>query len=135
MVRWSDGELALHTNVGAGGFGQEHQLQKPKSIWTNATLLTAGEYSGNQKWDLMVQWSDGELDNYVGTSTSALGTEARIQNRNRLCTDNTVMTTGDFTPNHRTDDLIVRWSDGETTLYADTGMSTLGTEHNLVPKA
>ncbi|MGW7529708.1 trypsin-like serine peptidase [Streptomyces sp. NPDC054783] len=135
MVRWSDGELTLYTNVGAGGFGQEHQLQKPKSIWTDATLLTAGEYSGNQKWDLMVQWSDGELDNYVGTTTSALGTEARIQNRNRLWTQNTVMTTGDFTPNHRTDDLIVRWSDGETTLYADTGMSTLGTEHNLVPKA
>ncbi|MGW7819987.1 trypsin-like serine peptidase [Streptomyces puniciscabiei] len=135
MVRWSDGELTLYTDVGAGGFGQEHQLQKPKSIWTNATLLTAGEYSGNQKWDLMVQWSDGELDNYVGTTTSALGTEARIQNRNRLWTHNTVMTTGDFTPNHRTDDLIVRWSDGETTLYADTGRGTLGTEHNLVPKA
>ncbi|MFE8950126.1 trypsin-like serine peptidase [Streptomyces sp. NPDC007856] len=135
MVRWSDGELTLYTNVGAGGFGQEHKLQDSNSTWTNATLLTAGEYSGNQKWDLMVQWSDGELDNYVGTTTSALGTEARIQNPNDLWTHNTVMTTGDFTPNHRTDDLIVRWSDGETTLYADTGMSTLGTEHNLVPKA
>ncbi|OLZ71675.1 hypothetical protein AV521_10930 [Streptomyces sp. IMTB 2501] len=135
MVRWSDGELTLYTNVGAGGFGQEHRLQDPNSTWTHATLLTAGEFSGNQKWDLMVQWSDGELDNYVGTTTSALGTEARIQNPNELWTHNTVMTTGNFTPNHRTDDLVVRWSDGETTMYADTGMTTLGTEHNLVPHA
>ncbi|MFC4326495.1 hypothetical protein ACFPC0_01345 [Streptomyces andamanensis] len=82
--------------MGAGGFGQEHKLQDPNSIWTQATLLTAGEYSGNQKWDLMVQWSDGELDNYVGTTTSALGTEARIQNPNDLWTHNAVMTTGSF---------------------------------------
>ncbi|WP_234029376.1 trypsin-like serine peptidase [Streptomyces sp. PsTaAH-124] len=135
MVRWSDGELTLYTNVGAGGFGQEHKLQDPNSIWTQATLLTAGEYSGNQKWDLMVQWSDGEIDNYVGTTTSALGTEARIQNPNDLWTHNAVMTTGSFTTNHRTDDLIIRWSDGETTMYADTGSKTLGTEHNLVPHA
>ncbi|MGW3193929.1 trypsin-like serine peptidase [Streptomyces sp. NPDC001118] len=135
MVRWSDGELTLYTNVGAGGFGQEHKLQGPNSTWTHATLLTAGEFSGNQKWDLMVQWSDGELDNYVGTTASALGTEARIQNSNELWTHNTVMTTGNFTPNHRTDDLVVRWSDGETTMYTDTGKNTLGTEHNLVPHA
>ncbi|MER6384125.1 FG-GAP-like repeat-containing protein [Streptomyces sp. NPDC001250] len=135
MVRWSDGELTLYTNVGAGGFGQEHKLQGPNSTWTHATLLTAGEFSGNQKWDLMVQWSDGELDNYVGTTASALGTEARIQNPNELWTHNTVMTTGNFTPNHRTDDLVVRWSDGETTMYTDTGKNTLGTEHNLVPHA
>jgi V8-like Glu-specific endopeptidase len=135
MVRWSDGELTLYTNVGAGGFGQEHKLQDPNSTWQNATLLTSGEFSGNQKWDLMVQWSDGELDNYVGTTTSALGTEARIQNPNGLWTHNTVMTTGNFTTNHRTDDLVIRWSDGETTMYVDTGMSTLGTEQNLVPHA
>ncbi|AOR37213.1 hypothetical protein BFF78_20575 [Streptomyces fodineus] len=135
MVRWSDGGLTLYTNVGAGSFGQEHKLQGHNSTWTHATLLTAGEFSGNQKWDLMVQWSDGELDDYVGTTTSALGTEARVQNRGGVWTHNTVMTTGDFTPDHRTDDLVIRWSDGETTMYTDTGKTTLGTEHNLVPRA
>ena len=29
-------------------------------------------------------------------------------------------------------DLVVRWSDGETTLYADTGTKAVGTEHTLV---
>ncbi|OLZ64344.1 hypothetical protein AV521_35325 [Streptomyces sp. IMTB 2501] len=121
--------------MGAGSFGQEHRLKAANSTWTRATLLTAGEFSGNQKWDLMVRWSDGELDNYVGTSASALGAEARIQNPNGLGTHNAVMTTGNFTADHRTDDLVVRWSDGETTMYADTGKNTLGTEQNLVPHA
>ncbi|MET7779617.1 hypothetical protein ABZT28_28190, partial [Streptomyces sp. NPDC005388] len=30
------------------------------------------------------------------------------------------MTTGDFTGNGRTDDLVIRWSDGETTMDTDT---------------
>ncbi|MGV9245574.1 trypsin-like serine peptidase [Streptomyces sp. NPDC003710] len=135
IVRWSNGELTLYTNVGAGTFGQEHKLKDPNHAWKDATLLTSGEFSGNQKWDLMVQWSDGELDNYVGTTPSGLGTEARIKNPNGLWTHNTVMTTGNFTGNHRTDDLIVRRSDGETTMYVNTGKDHLGTEENLVPHA
>ncbi|MEV5873626.1 FG-GAP-like repeat-containing protein [Streptomyces sp. NPDC052101] len=135
MVRWSDGELTLYTNVSAGSFGQEHKLKAANTTWTHANLLTSGEFSGNQKWDLMVQWSDGELDNYVGTSASALGSESRVQDHNELWTHNTVMATGNFTANHRTDDLVVRWSDGETTMYADTGKDHLGTEQKLVPHA
>ncbi|MFI9720012.1 FG-GAP-like repeat-containing protein [Streptomyces sp. NPDC052396] len=135
MVRWSDGELTLYTNVGAGSFGQENKLKDSNTTWQHATLLTAGEFSGNQKWDLMVQWSDGELDNYVGTTTAGLGNEARIQDANSLWTHNTVMTTGNFTANGRTDDVVVRWSDGETTMYMDTTANHMGTEENLVPHA
>ncbi|UXY29568.1 FG-GAP-like repeat-containing protein [Streptomyces sp. HUAS TT20] len=135
IVRWVDGEVTLYTGVGAGTFGNEHKLKDKNDTWRHATLLTSGEYSGSAKWDLMVQWSDGELDNYVNTTTSGLGTEQRIQNPNDLWTHNKVMTTGDFTPNRRTDDLVIRWSDGETTMYADTSAAHLGTEHNLVPKA
>ncbi len=42
------------------------------------------------------------------------------------------MTAGNYTPNGFSDDLIVRWSDGETTLYADTAYTSLGTENTLV---
>ncbi|MEU1401847.1 FG-GAP-like repeat-containing protein [Streptomyces sp. NPDC005728] len=132
IVRWSDGELTLYTGVSAGTFGQEHQLKKPNGTWKDATLLTAGEYSGNAKWDLMVRWTDGELDNYVGTTTSGLGTEQRILNPNGLWKHDTVMTTGDFTGNGRTDDLVIRWSDGETTMYMDTRAAHLGSEETLV---
>jgi hypothetical protein len=132
IVRWVDGELTLYTNVSAGTFGQEHQLKPKNDTWRNATLLTAGEFSGNQKWDLMVRWTDGELDNYVGTTTSGLGGEHRILDPNGLWKHDAAMTTGDFTGNGRTDDLVIRWSDGETTMYADTLANQLGTEHMLV---
>ncbi|MFE1914470.1 trypsin-like serine peptidase [Streptomyces anandii] len=135
VVRWSDGELTLYTNVSPGTFGQEHKLKDPNRTWEDAKLLVSGEFSGNAKWDLMVQWSDGELDNYVGTTTSGLGAEQRIKDPNSLLTHNTVMTAGNFTGNHYTDDLVIRWSDGETTMYVDTGAVHLGTEENLVPKA
>ncbi|MFF4397257.1 trypsin-like serine protease [Streptomyces sp. NPDC001480] len=132
VVRWVDGELTLYTNVSAGTFGQEHKLKDPNDTWKDATLLTAGEFSGNQKWDLMVRWTDGELDNYVGTTTSGLGTEQRILDPNKLWTHDSAMTTGNYTGNGRTDDLVIRWSDGETTMYTDTLANRLGTEHMLV---
>jgi len=80
----------------------------------------------------MVRWTDGELDNYVGTTTSGLGTEQRILDANKLWTHDTAMTTGDYTGNGHTDDLVIRWSDGETTMYTDTLANRLGTEHMLV---
>ena len=132
IVRWVDGELTLYTNVGAGTFGQEHKLKDPNDTWKNATLLTSGEFSGNTKWDLMVRWVDGELDNYVGTTTSGLGSEQRILDPNKTWTHDTAMTTGNYSGNGRTDDLVIRWSDGETTMYTDTGATRLGTEHTLV---
>nr|BFD88511.1 hypothetical protein StreXyl84_79120 [Streptomyces sp. Xyl84] len=132
IVRWTDGELSLYTNVSAGTFGQEHKLKDPNRTWKDATLLTSGEFSGNQKWDLMVRWTDGELDNYVGTTTSGLGQEQRILNPNGTWTHDTAMTTGNYTANGRTDDLLIRWSDGETTMYTDTDATRLGAERMLV---
>ncbi|MFJ7149074.1 trypsin-like serine peptidase [Streptomyces sp. NPDC100445] len=135
IVRWADGEVTLYTGVGAGNFGHEHKLKDANSTWRSATLLTAGEYSGNARWDLMVRWTDGELDQYAGTGTSGLGKEQRLLNKNALWTHDTVMTTGEFTGNGRTDDLVVRWSDGETTMYTDTRAAHLGTEDTLVHAA
>ncbi|MGV9259482.1 trypsin-like serine peptidase [Streptomyces sp. NPDC003703] len=132
IVRWTDGELSLYTNVSAGTFGQEHKLKDPNRTWKDATLLTSGEFSGNQKWDLMVRWTDGELDNYVGTTASGLGQEQRILNPNGTWTHDMAMATGNYTANGRTDDLLIRWSDGETTMYTDTGATRLGTERMLV---
>lgn len=132
MVRWSDGELTLYTNVSAGTFGQEHQLAAPKSPWQNVTLVSGGEFSGNRKWDLMAQWPNGELDTYAGITVSALGAKTRVQNPTDLSAPNTAVTAGDFTANGRTDDIVVRQPDGETTMYTDTGADHLGSEDNLV---
>ncbi|WP_331738248.1 trypsin-like serine peptidase [Streptomyces sp. NBC_00069] len=135
MVRWSDGELSLFTNVGAGTLGQEYKLKDPNSTWKEATLLTSGQFSGNQKWDLMVRWDSGELDNYVGTTTGGLGGEQRIHGPNKTWTHSVIMTTGQFTSDGLTNDLMIRWSDGETTMYQDTRMNSLGTERMISPPA
>ncbi|MFD7913497.1 trypsin-like serine peptidase [Streptomyces sp. NPDC059752] len=135
MVRWSDGELSLFTNVGAGTLGQEYKLKDPNSTWKDATLLTSGQFSGNQKWDLMVRWTSGALNNYVGTTTGGLGAEQPVHGPNKTWTHSVVMTTGQFTSDGLTNDLIIRWSDGETTLYQDTRMNSLGTERMIAPPA
>ncbi|MGK5640794.1 hypothetical protein ACSNOK_21140 [Streptomyces sp. URMC 126] len=97
-------------------------------------MLTAGEYSGTAKWDLLVRWKDGSINSYVGTTTSSLGARHTVRGGDfGTWTHSTVMTTGDFTGNSRTDDLVIRWSDGETSLYEDTGSERLGREHTLVP--
>ncbi|MFF9089936.1 trypsin-like serine protease [Streptomyces sp. NPDC014991] len=135
IVRWTDGEVTLYTNVSAGTFGQEHKLKGKNDTWRGATLLTAGEYSGSAKWDLMVRWTDGELDSYVSTGTSGLGEERRILDKNDLWKHDTVMTTGEYNGTGRTDDLVIRWSDGETTMYTDTRATRLGSEGTLVHAA
>ncbi|MFD3676840.1 FG-GAP-like repeat-containing protein [Streptomyces sp. NPDC058613] len=135
MVRWSDGELSLFTNVGAGTLGQEYKLKDPNSAWKDATLLTAGQYSGNQKWDLMVRWSSGALNNYVGTTTAGLGSEQPVHGPNKTWTHSVVMTTGNYTGDSLTNDLVIRWSDGETSMYRDTRTNSLGSEQMLVPPA
>ncbi|MFJ9862896.1 trypsin-like serine peptidase [Streptomyces sp. NPDC101165] len=132
LVRWTDGEVTLYTSVGTGGFGTEKRLLAPNGTWKNATLLTSGNFSGKATWDVLVRWADGELDTYVGTSAAGLGTESRLRDPNALWKHDLVMTAGDYTANRTSDDVIVRWSDGETTLYADTGAKALGTENTLV---
>ncbi|MFC4913725.1 trypsin-like serine peptidase [Actinomadura gamaensis] len=137
IVRWSDGELTLYSAVSSGTFGRETQLQKPNDLWQKATILTSGQYSGNTQWDLMVRWVDGELDNYVGTSTAGLGSEVRISSSEGqgTWTHDDVMTTGSFTPGGMVNDLIVRWSDGETTMYRDCKVNQIGQEARLVAPA
>jgi hypothetical protein len=75
---------------------------------------------------------DGELDTYTATSAAGLGAEARMRDPNDLWKHDQVMSAGNYTADNAGNDLIVRWSDGETTLYADTTHQKLGTENTLV---
>ncbi|MDD9382952.1 trypsin-like serine protease [Streptomyces sp. ZAF1911] len=133
VVRWSDGELSLYTGVGAGTLGREHRLKGPNDTWKGATLLASGQFSGKQKWDLMVRWSTGALKNYVGTTTTGLGSERTVRGPSGTWAHSVLMTTGQYTGDGLANDLVVRWSDGETTMYKDTRANGLGTERMLVP--
>ncbi|WP_244188786.1 trypsin-like serine protease [Streptomyces yokosukanensis] len=130
LVRWSDGRLTLYTGVGAGGLGSGRQLLAANGTWTKAALLTGGTFGTAA--GLAVRWADGSLDTFTGTSAAGLGTRKRVQGPNGLWTHAQVMTSGDLTSDHTGNDLVVRWSDGETSLYADTAATSLGTETTLV---
>ncbi|MER5299662.1 trypsin-like serine protease [Streptomyces lasiicapitis] len=133
-VRWKDGETSLYTSTGPKSFGTEHTLVKKQepNWWHYPRQITSGQYADTSGWDLMVRWKDGELDSYTHTSPAGLGSEARFWSKNSTWTYARAMTTGDYTGNGRTDDVIVRWADGETTLYTGTRAGRIGTEHRLV---
>ncbi|WP_185148832.1 FG-GAP-like repeat-containing protein [Streptomyces sp. Ag109_O5-1] len=131
MVRWGDGKLSLYTDVDGQDVLHEHRLRDPNDTWKKATLLTAGNFTGGSNWDVMVRWSDGGVSLYRDAGPSSVGTEVRMPPSDRLWTHASVMTAGAYTPGDP-DDLLVRWSDGETVLYTDTS-TTLGHEHMLVP--
>ncbi|MFF8726173.1 trypsin-like serine peptidase [Streptomyces sp. NPDC015171] len=132
LVRRADGALTLYPKVGTGGFGTGTQLLPANGTWTKAALLTGGEFGGTATGDLLVRWADGSLDTRTDTSAAGLGAASRLRGPNGLWKHAQVLTAGGFRHGSSADDLIVRWSDGETTLYADTGNKALGTEHTLV---
>lgn len=131
LVRWSDGEVTDYTAVGDKGFGTEHQLQKPNDLWKHATLVTAGDFTGGNRWDTLVRWSDGEVSQFQETGPGGIGKEVRMAPVGSVWSHDSVMTAGSYDSNGWPDDLIVRWSDGETTMYAHTG-ATFGAERTLV---
>ncbi|MGW0531007.1 trypsin-like serine peptidase [Streptomyces sp. NPDC003032] len=132
VVRWSDGKVSLYKDVDGGGFKRETKLPAAKATWKHATLLTGGDFTGTGLWDIAVRWSDGERTLHQDVSTGGLGKETRMQAPNALWKKAKVMTAGNYTANGRPDDVIVRWSSGEVSLYADT-TTRLGGKRVLVP--
>ncbi len=132
LVRWADGGLTLYPGAGTGGLGASTRLLPAGGTWTRAALLTGGDFGGTAAGDLLVRWSDGALDVYTGTSAAGPGAKSRLRGPNGLWQQARVLTAGAFRHDGPADDLVVRWSDGETTLYADTRAKALGTEYTLV---
>ncbi|MFF7352548.1 trypsin-like serine peptidase [Streptomyces filipinensis] len=132
LARRSDGTLMLYTGIRSGSFGTGKRLLAANGTWTKAALLSGGAFKGTAGSDLLVRWSDGSLDSYTGVSAAGPGTRSRLLGPNGTWPHAQVMTTGDLTSDHTGNDLVVRWSDGETTLYAGTGAKALGTENTLV---
>ncbi len=131
IVRWSDGETTLYKNIDRWGLHGQTQLAKPDSVWTHAVSLASGDFAGGNEWDLVVRWSDGELTLYPDVDQNGLHSEVRMRAASPLWTHATLTAAGDFTSTDPwPDDLLVRWSDGQMSLYGDSGRS-LGTESVL----
>ncbi|MEC4019691.1 trypsin-like serine protease [Streptomyces sp. H27-D2] len=137
VVRWSDGEVTVYQNTGDNKkLGKEIKVVSPAGTWKHAIQITAGDYAGDDTWDLIVRWSDGELTHYQDfTGTGSSWREHKWRAPNDLWKHALLVSGGDFTDNPWADDTIVRWSDGELTLYADGNASGIGTEHRLVAPA
>jgi V8-like Glu-specific endopeptidase len=130
-VRWSDGELTVYQNTGTT-LGKELKVLAPNATWKHAVELGSGDYSHGDVWDLVVRWSDGEVTCYGDFSGTGLGTEHKWKAPNKLWTHAMIVTGGDHSDNPWPDDTLVRWSDGELSLYIDGNQNGVGRENQLV---
>ncbi|GCD41390.1 S1 family peptidase [Streptomyces paromomycinus] len=125
VVRWVDGEVTQYTHVDKDGFHGEKMLAK-SADWTKATQITAGRYTGNaQRDDLLVVWNDGRVTLHPDLDTNGVkpASQKVLTKANTTWQHATQITSGEFT-GKKTADLLVRWSDGEATIYP--GVDTAG---------
>ncbi|MFD9075409.1 trypsin-like serine peptidase [Streptomyces lasiicapitis] len=132
VVRWSDGEVTLHRDLGSQKLKKESRLHKPNATWKRATLLGGGAFTGGANWDLVVRRDDGELTLHQDVSTRGTGKKTRLRAPEARWKNVRAAGVGSHTANGRPDDLLVRRADGSVALYADTG-AKLGAERGLVP--
>ncbi|WP_438297121.1 hypothetical protein [Streptomyces sp. HUAS TT7] len=76
VVRWTDGEMTIYQNTGTT-LGRQIIAVTPKppqaETWKHAVEIGSGDYTGNDGWDLVVCWSDGELSLYTDGDEKGLG--------------------------------------------------------------
>ncbi|MFC9636272.1 trypsin-like serine peptidase [Streptomyces mirabilis] len=132
IALWSDGRATLYLGDGNGGFASERQLLAPNTTWPHAQAITAGNFTGSNQSDLLVRWSDGEVTLYDDVADNGLNTAGtQITGPNPTWPHAIQMTAGHFTAGQDATDLIVRWSDGELSLYSGVGAGTFGRESQL----
>ncbi|MGW5482889.1 trypsin-like serine protease [Streptomyces sp. NPDC004008] len=135
VVRWTDGEMTLYTSVDAKGFHGEKQLAPPHtSEWENdARQLTGGRFTANGlRDDLLVTWKDGHVSVFSDLETNALKKQTQTVAKNTTWGYATQLASGSFTGKD-TDDLLVRWIDGETTIYPGMTAKVLPGEIRIRP--
>ncbi|MGW9079774.1 hypothetical protein [Streptomyces kronopolitis] len=137
VVRWGDGELTQYTHVDAKGFHGEKQLAKAKNtVWPHATQIAVGRYSADQQRDdLLVTWDDGRVTLHPEIDTNGVADKAQkvLVNKNTTWPHATQISAGEFT-GKKTMDLLVRWSDGEATIYPGVDAAGLQGEINVRPE-
>ncbi|WP_327326801.1 hypothetical protein OG735_33065 [Streptomyces sp. NBC_01210] len=123
VVRWVDGEVTQYTHVDQQGFHEEKTLAKT-AAWQNAKLVTTGRFNGGTlRDDLLVVWNNGTVSLYPDLNTNAVRKEVQLAKADKIWTYADQISAGEFT-GAKTSDLLVRWKDGETTIYP--GVDTRG---------
>lgn len=135
MVRWIDGEMSLYSTVDAKGFHGEKQLAPPKNAtWKDdARLLVGGRFTaGGRRDDLLADWKDGHVSVFGDVAANGLKKQTQTVAKNNTWTYAGHLTTGSFT-GKSTDDLVVRWVDGESTVCPGVTAKALPGEVKIRP--
>ncbi|MER6778577.1 MULTISPECIES: trypsin-like peptidase domain-containing protein [unclassified Streptomyces] len=137
IVRWNDGEVTKYIDIDGAGLHAEEQLAAPNELWKSASLITGGDLDGDSNGtapnhDLLVVWASGKVSVFPDVNSG------RLQNESVVASSSTwtyarVIALGEYGMNDWEDDLFVRWSDGEVTVYGNTQADGLGREYQLVP--
>ncbi len=131
VLRDATGTVALYSGSGAGTFGAGVQLVSAAQGWWDAKSMTAGDFTGDGKADLLVRWAAGSVFLYPGNGTGGLGGSVPVVPAGGW-TNAVDVTAGDFTGDGRAD-VVIRWTDGRVTLHPVTGASVFGTPVELRP--
>ncbi|MFF9819193.1 trypsin-like serine peptidase [Streptomyces sp. NPDC014006] len=133
VVRWGDGEVSQYTTVDRSGFHGEKMLTAKNATWQNAKLVTLGRFNGGPlRDDLLVVWASGTVSIYPDLGANALRKETQIAKSDKTWTYAGQIGTGDFTGG-KSSDLMVRWIDGETTIYPAVDLKGLHGEKTIRP--
>ncbi|MFJ7899187.1 FG-GAP-like repeat-containing protein [Streptomyces sp. NPDC096198] len=123
---YGDAQSGIHTD-----HGPYQQPPLPYSLgtwdtWRNARFLVSGDFRGTGHGDMIALSSDGRATLYLGDGNGGFTSERQLLAANSTWPHAQAVTAGDFTGSGQTD-LMVRWSDGEVTLYGDIGTKGLNT--------
>ncbi|KAK4163118.1 trypsin-like serine protease [Cladorrhinum sp. PSN259] len=125
VVTWSDGEVSYYGTVDKNGFRGEVQLKAPNSLWADHAYYVAGVGP-----HLCVVWSDGETSLYRGVSANGLSIEQTLIAPNSVWTNVRSLSGGNWIGSTGFD-LLVRWVDGEFTIYGDVFDKGFTDEHQV----
>ncbi|MEU1372513.1 S1 family peptidase [Streptomyces triculaminicus] len=118
LVVWVDGSISLFTDLGTNGLKREVQLQKAKVGGTYIEQISSGDFTGNSNSDLLVRWINGGASIFPDVTTAGgFSNEIRFREEKSPWRNSLSITGGAFSANDRPNDILVRWSDGNVSLY------------------
>ncbi|WP_344030317.1 S1 family peptidase [Streptomyces luteireticuli] len=121
LVVWVDGSISLFADLGANGLKREVQLLEKTQAGTYIEQISAGEFTGKSTADLLVRWRNGSASIFAGVSTTnKFRDEIRIRDEKSAWQNSETIAAGSFVGNARPNDVLVRWADGNFSLYPAT---------------
>jgi hypothetical protein len=79
VVRWIDGETTIYPGLTDKALPGEIKIRPAKSNWADATVVTAGSFTGNTTTDdVLVRWNDGHIRLFPAVDYKGLHNEIQL---------------------------------------------------------